>query len=108
MKKKEVNRQINEQVTKLISGFSYTALDTQTLVLHHRVAQGRGFYDLESKAFCCIDDKLGHREGKGLGRGRRDNQQAMREQDSGLPLSFLQRPFIWWPAGHPLALSQCP
>lgn len=108
MKTKEVNLQINEHVTKINQWSSYTALDTQTLVLHHRVAQGRGFYDLESKAFCCIDDKPGHREGKGLGRGRRDNQQAMREQDSGLPLSFLQRPFIWWPAVHPLALSQCP
>ena len=74
-KKKKVNRQINEQVTELISGFSCTGLDTQTLVLHHRVAQRRGFYDLELKAFCYIDDKLRRREGKGLGRGQRDNQQ---------------------------------
>ena len=73
-KKEEVNTQINEQVRKLISGLSYTDLDTQTLVLHHRVVQGRGFCDLELKAFCWLDDKLRHREGMGPGRGHRDNQ----------------------------------
>lgn len=85
MKKKKVDRQINEQVRKLISGLSYTDLDTQTLVLHHRVVQGRGFCDLELKAFCWLDDKLRHREGTGPGRGHRDNQRAIKERSSDLP-----------------------